>query len=63
MAFFYIQHHRQEDAILPPRVTISRNVLFGLIFSSANNGGLSIIEYYVSLSKHLLEFQRWYIYQ
>jgi MFS family permease len=51
MAFFYIQHYRQDDAVLPPRVTVSRNVLFGILFSSANNGGLSIIEYYVSHSQ------------
>ncbi|KAI1125778.1 MFS general substrate transporter [Nemania abortiva] len=49
IVFFYIQHRRQEQAILPPRITISRNILFGVLFSSANNGALSIIEYYMPL--------------
>lgn len=50
IAFFYLQHYRQDRAILPPRITLRRNVLFGLLFSACNNGALSIIEYYVSHS-------------
>ena len=50
LVFFYIQHRRQDDAILPPRITISRNVLFGMLFSATNNGALAIVEFYVSQS-------------
>lgn len=47
-AFFFLQYRRQDRAILPPRIAISRNILFGMLFSAANNGALSIVEYYVS---------------
>lgn len=48
LVFGLTLHRRRDRAILPPRILLQRNIVFGCIFSCCNNGALAIIEYYVS---------------
>jgi len=49
-AFAYLQHRRRDTALVPPRIFLQHSVLAGFLFSSCNNGSLSVIEYYVRLT-------------
>ena len=52
-AFAYSQYRREHKALIPPRILLQRNVLAASLFSSCNNGALSILEYYVSRGRAL----------
>lgn len=45
--FVWHQSRLGEHATVPFRILRRRSVLFGFLFSSCNNGSLSVIEYYV----------------
>lgn len=48
-AFALVQRGAGDRGVLPPRIALRRNILFGFLFASCNNGALSVIEYYVGL--------------
>ncbi|SPO02436.1 uncharacterized protein DNG_05109 [Cephalotrichum gorgonifer] len=45
--FALVQRGAGDRATLPPRIALRRNILFGFLFASCNNGALSVIEYYM----------------
>ncbi|KAK1507827.1 uncharacterized protein CCOS01_16133 [Colletotrichum costaricense] len=45
--FVWHQSRLGEEATVPLRILQTRNVLFGFLFSSCNNGSLSVIEFYM----------------
>jgi len=49
VGFAYVQHRRQDKAILPPRILKNRTVLACALFACCTNGMLAVTEYYIAI--------------
>ena len=46
-AFGWLQHRRQDNATLPPRILKQRSILSGAWFAGCCNASLGVVEYYI----------------
>lgn len=47
LIFSYVQHRRQDAAILPPRILRNRTVIAGFIYNICCSSSIQVVEYYL----------------